>query len=540
MSAYASRVTVTSETYAANRQDMLALIDRLNALNGRAVAASERRKPRFDERGQLTPRERLARLLDPGMPFLEIGNMAGYLGDTDDPEKTVPGGSNICGIGFVSGVRVVVTVDDSGINAGAITKGGGGRFRRCQRIALKQKLPFIHLVESAGANLLKYRVESWVEGGRLFGNLALLSAAGIPTFTVLHGASTAGGAYMPGLSDYVVAVKGRGKAFLAGPALLKAATGEVASEAELGGAEMHASVSGLAEYLAEDDGDALEITRTLVSRLDWNAHCPSHPPRQVRRPVHAADQIAGIVPVDYRKPYDVREVWARIVDGSEILDFKPDYGSTTICANAEVFGQACGLIGNNGPIDTDGATKAAQFIQLCDQAMIPLVFFQNITGYMVGTDHERAGMIKHGSKMIQAVQNTRVTRITFMIGASFGAGNYGMCGQGYDPDFVFGWPNALSGVMGGEQAAKTMTQVMESVALRKGVDVDRAALDAQEKQLIDHFDSQSDAFYTSGLLLDDGLIDPRDTRKVLGFALETCWEGRNRQVSPNSFGVARM
>jgi geranyl-CoA carboxylase beta subunit len=540
MSAYASRVNVTSESYAANRKDMLALIDRLNALNGRAVAASERRKPRFDERGQLTPRERLARLLDPGMPFLEIGNMAGYLGDTDDPEKTVPGGSNICGIGFVSGVRVVVTVDDSGINAGAITKGGGGRFRRCQRIAQQQKLPFIHLVESAGANLLNYRVEGWVEGGRLFGNLALLSAAGIPTFTVLHGASTAGGAYMPGLSDYVVAVKGRGKAFLAGPALLKAATGEIASEADLGGAEMHASVSGLAEYLAEDDGDALAIARALVSRLDWNANCPSHPPRQIRRPVYAADEIAGIVPVDYRKPYDVREVWARIVDGSEILDFKPDYGVATICANAEVFGQACGLIGNNGPIDTDGATKAAQFIQLCDQAQIPLVFFQNITGYMVGTDHERAGMIKHGSKMIQAVQNARVTRITFMIGASFGAGNYGMCGQGYDPDFVFGWPNALSGVMGGEQAAKTMTQVMEAAAERKGVDVDRAALEAQEKRLIHHFDSQSDAFYTSGLLLDDGLIDPRDTRKVLGFALETCWEARNRQVSPNSFGVARM
>lgn len=519
---------------------MLALVARLEELNTRAVATSEKRKARFDERGQLTPRERLSRLLDPGLPFLEIGNMAGYRLDTKDETKSVPGGSVIAGIGFVSGARVAIVVDDSGINAGAMTQGGGYRLRRMQEIALAKKLPFIHLVESAGADLMRYTVEGFVQGGGLFANLARLSAAGVPVITVLHGASTAGGAYMPGLSDYVVAIKGRGKAFLAGPALLKAATGEVATEEELGGAEMHASVSGLAEYLAEDDGHGLLIAREVVARLQWNARCQKRPNTSAREPEYDADEIAGLVPLDYRKPYDVREVVARLVDGSQILDFKPAYGISTVCLQAEVYGQAVGILGNNGPIDPDGATKAAQFMQLCDQAQIPLVFLQNTTGYLVGTQYERAGMIKHGSKMIQAVTNVSVPRLTFMIGASFGAGNYGMCGRGYDPDFVFSWPNAKTGVMGGAQAARTMEQVMKAGAARRGVALDEAQMKAQEAMLTQHFDGQSDAFYTSGHMLDDGLIDPRDTRKVLGFLLETCWETRHRAVTPNSFGIARM
>jgi geranyl-CoA carboxylase beta subunit len=322
--------------------------------------------------------------------------------------------------------------------------------------------------------------------------------------------------------------------------LLKAATGEVASEEELGGAEMHATVSGLAEYLAEDDAHGLLIAREVVARLQWNTRCPVLRPRDAAAPAYDPDEIAGIVPLDYRKPYDVREVVARLVDGSDILDFKPLYGVSTVCLQAEVHGHAVGLIGNNGPIDPDGATKAAQFLQLCDQAGIPLVFLQNTTGYLVGKAYERAGMIKHGSKMIQAVTNVSVPRLTFMIGASFGAGNYGMCGRGYDPDFVFTWPNARTGVMGGEQAARTMTQVMQSGAARKGVTLDAAQMKAQEAMLIQHFDGQSDAFYTSGHMLDDGLIDPRDSRKVLGFLLETCWEARHRNLTPNSFGIARM
>ncbi len=540
MPRFVSKVSTLSEAFKTNRTEMLALTTKLGELNHRAFHESEKRKPRFDERGQLTPRERLSRLLDPGLAFLEIGNMAGYLLDTDDQERSVPGGSVIAGIGFVAGARVVIVIDDSGINAGAMTQAGGYRLRRCQEIALAKKLPFIHLVESAGANLMKYTVEGFVAGGGLFANLARLSAAGIPVITVLHGASTAGGAYMPGLSDYVVAIRGRGKAFLAGPALLKAATGEVASEEELGGAEMHASVSGLAEYLAEDDGHGLIIAREVVARLQWNARCPRRENPMAAEPQYDSDEIAGIVPLDYRKPYDVREVVARVVDGSEFLDFKPVYGASTVCLQAEVYGHGFGLLGNNGPIDPDGATKATQFMQLCDQAQIPLVFFQNTTGYLVGAQYERAGMIKHGSKMIQAVTNVSVPRLTFMIGASFGAGNYGMCGRGYNPDFVFSWPNTKTGVMGGAQAARTMSQVMMAGAERRGAAMDAAQMKAQEAMLTQHFDGQSDAFYTSGRMLDDGLIDPRDTRKVLGFLLDTCWEGSHRKAAPNSFGIARM
>lgn len=540
MPRFVSKISTVSDSFKSNRSDMLALATRLEELNGRSFRESEKRKARFDERGQLTPRERLSRLLDPGMPFLEIGNMAGYLLASKDPEKSVPGGSVIAGIGFVSGTRVAIVVDDSGINAGAMTQAGGFRLRRCQEIALAKKLPFIHLVESAGADLMKYTVEGFVSGGGLFANLARLSAAGMPVVTVLHGASTAGGAYMPGLSDYVVAIRGRGKAFLAGPALLKAATGEVATEEDLGGADMHATVSGLAEYLAENDGHGLLIAREIVGRLQWNARCSKPYAPKFVEPHYDPDEIAGLVPLDYRKPYDVREVVARVADDSAFLDFKPGYGVSTVCLQAEVYGQAFGLLGNNGPIDPDGATKAGQFMQLCDQAQIPLVFFQNTTGYLVGTQYERAGMIKHGSKMIQAVTNVSVPRLTFMIGASFGAGNYGMCGRGYDPDFVFSWPNTKTGVMGGAQAARTMSQVMMAGAARRGAALDDDQIKAQEAMLTHHFDSQSDAFYTSGHMLDDGLIDPRDTRKVLGFLLETCWEARHRSVSPNSFGVARM
>lgn len=540
MSVFASKIATQSESFQSNRADMLALVERLGELNGRGRARSERRRERFRSRGQLTPRERLARLLDPGMPFLSIGNLAGYLLDTDDETKSQPGGNAIAGIGFIRGVRSMIVVNDSGIQAGALTAATGFRIRRAQQIALEQKLPFVHLVESAGANLMEYTVEGFLEGGRLFANLARLSAAGLPVVTILNGSSTAGGAYMPGLSDYVVGVKGRGRAFLAGPPLLKAATGEIATEEELGGAEMHADVSGLVEYLADDDGHAALLAREVLARLDWNGACPRRDPGEFREPRYDPDEIAGVVPIDYRKPYDVREVVARIVDDSDFLDFKPRYGVSTVCIQAEVYGHAIGIVGNNGPIDPDGATKCAQFLQLCDQSDVPVVFLQNTTGYLVGRQYERGGMIKHGSKMIQAVTNIEVPRLTFMIGASFGAGNYGMCGRGYDPDFLYTWPNAATGVMGGDQAAKTMSIVMAGAAEARGQDVDKEMLAQQEVMLAHHFDSQSDAFYTSGHLLDDGMIDPRDTRRTLGFLLDTVWEARRRTVRPNSFGVARM
>jgi geranyl-CoA carboxylase beta subunit len=540
MPVFQSRIIPSSAGFQKNRADMLLLVDKLAELNARAPALSARRKPRFEERGQLLPRERLARLLDPGMPWLQISNIAGYLLDTADEAKSIAGSTIFAGIGFIRGVRCVVVVDDSGIQAGAMTAAGTYRLKRAQEIALKQNMPFVHLVESAGGDLLNYKVEGFVAGGAIFANLARLSAKGLPSVALLHGSSTAGGAYMPGLSDYVVAVKGRGRAFLAGPPLLKAATGEIATEEELGGAEMHADTSGLVEYLAEDDAEACLIGREVVGRLGWNRHCPPPPARSFSEPTLDPDEIAGIVPVDYRTPYDAREVVARIVDGSNFSDFKPGYGVSTVCIQAEVMGHPVGIVTNNGPIDPAGATKVAQFLQLLDQAGTPAVFLQNTTGYLVGKNYEQGGMIKHGSKMIQAVTNISVPRITFMIGASYGAGNYGMCGRGYDPDFVYTWPNASTGVMGGEQAAKVMTIVAEGQAKAAGAAPDRAMLKKQEDRLTDIFNSQAGAFYTSGHLMDDGMIDPRETRRTLGFLLGTVWEGRAREVRPNSFGVGRM
>ncbi|MEE4145387.1 MAG: carboxyl transferase domain-containing protein [Halieaceae bacterium] len=540
MTVFNSKINPKSEGFRRNREEMLAHIEHLQRLNARGAMISEQRRPRFEARGQLTPRERLARLLDPGMPFLAIGNIAGYLLDNPDPEKSIPGSTIIAGIGFISGVRCVVVVDDSGIQAGSLTTAGGYRLTRAEVIALEQKLPFVHLVESAGGDLLNYTVEGFCNGGALFGNLARLSKAGIPVISILHGSSTAGGAYMPGLSDYVIAVKGNGRAFLAGPPLLKAATGEVATEEELGGAEMHASISGLAEYLAENDGQAVQMCRELLHRLQWNKDCETPRRRSYCEPVYDPDELAGVIPCDYRNPYDMRELVARVVDGSDFMDFKPRYGAATVCIQADIFGLPCGIIGNNGPIDPAGATKATQFLQLCDQANIPVLFLQNTTGYIVGTKSEQAGMIKHGSKMIQAVRNLEVPRITLMTGASFGAGNYGMCGRAYEPDFLYTFPNARTGVMGGEQAAKTMSMVARGKAAASGKAPDEKALAQQEAYLANIFDSQSGAFYTSGHLLDDGMIDPRDSRKTLGFLLETVWETRHRSVRPNSFGIARM
>jgi geranyl-CoA carboxylase beta subunit len=540
MKPFETRIDVGSPDFAGNRADMLALVERLHALRQRAEALSEARRPRFEERGQLTPRERVSHLLDPGLPFLELYGLAGYRVDDADPETSVPGANAIAGIGFVEGVRCMVVADDSGINAGAATSSTLQKVRGCMDTALRMRLPFVHLVESAGANLLQYEVEVWARGGGLYYRLARLSAAGIPTITVLHGPSTAGGAYMPGMSDYVIGVKGRGRAALAGAALLQAATGEVADEEALGGSEMHASRTGLVEYLAEDDTHALQLARDVVAGLQWHRRCAARHPEDVRPPRYDADELAGVVPVDNSRPYDVRELVARVVDSSSFEDFKPRYGASTVCLTAAVRGYACGVIGNNGPIDPDGAVKAAQFIQLCDQADRPLVFLNNTTGYMVGTACEQAGMIKHGSKMIQAVSNVRVPRITLYVGASFGAGNYGMCGVGFEPDFLFAWPNSTTGVMGGIQAARTMSQVARVAAKRRGQAIDEAAVTEREAGVVALFDGQSDAFYTSGRVLDQGVIDPRDTRRVLSFALETCVEARLTTLRPNSFGVARM
>ncbi|NYT62492.1 acyl-CoA carboxylase subunit beta [Alcaligenaceae bacterium] len=532
-----TRINTTDTSYDEQRRGMLALVDQLHSLEQRTRDASTKAKPKFDKRGQLLPRERIARLLDTGAPFLELGNMAGYCADGEDPASSVPGGGQIAGIGFVSGVRCVVAASDSAINAGAYVDAGSKKLLRAQEIALQNRLPFIHLVESAGANLRTYRVERFIRGGSLFYNLARLSAAGLPVITVVHGSSTAGGAYMPGLSDYVVMVRDRARAFLAGPPLLKAATGEIATDEELGGADLHARISGLAEYVGEDDAHALAIARDIVAALDWK---PSTPARTSRPPALDIDELAGVMPLDVKKPIDMQEIIARFVDDSAWLPFKSDYGFTTLCGHARIEGHSIGIITNNGPIDPAGATKAAQFIQLCNQSGTPILFLQNTTGFIVGRMSEEAGMIKHGSKMIQALSNSQVPHITLYCGASFGAGNYGMCGQSFRPRFSFSWPNAKTAVMGGEQAAMTMDIVARQQAEKRGRTVNEAALTAQKNEIIANFDSQSSAFITSGLMLDDGVIDPRNTRAVLAFVLATVRESQERQLQPVQFGVARF
>jgi geranyl-CoA carboxylase beta subunit len=535
MPAIHSKLNPSGEAFQRNRARMLALIAQLRSLEARASDASAKARPLFDKRGQLLPRERIARLLDPGAPWLELSSIAGFCRDNPDPDKSIPGGGMLSGIGYVNGVRSMVVASDSGIDAGAIQAMGREKLLRAQELSLENKLPFVHLVESAGANLLKYKVEGFIHGGSIFRNLARLSAAGIPVVTIVHGSSTAGGAYMPGLSDYVIMVRGRAKAFLAGPPLLKAATGEIATDEELGGAVMHTHVSGLGEYLAEDDADGIRYAREVLAHLGWKT--AALPGGKVPR--HAADELLGVMPEDYRKPVDMREVIARFADDSDFLDFKHDYGMATVCGHAAVQGMPVGIITNNGPLDPAGANKATHFIQTCCQAGLPILYLQNTTGYIVGKASEEAGMIKHGSKMIQAVSNANVPQITLMCGASFGAGNYGMCGRGYAPRFLFSWPNTQTAVMGAEQAALTMAIVMEAGAKRKGQEPDHVAIDALQRKIIDNFQSQSSAFVTSSLMLDDGIIDPRDTRNVLGFALSICKDGDSRTLRPVQFGVAR-
>jgi len=538
MAVIESTISPTSDTFRHNRDGMLALIERVRGFEQRTAAASAKSRARFEKRGQLLPRERLALLLDPGAPFLELASLAGLGLDTPDLDMSVPGGGVVGGIGFVSGVRVMINASDSGIDAGALQPMGIAKQLRMQELALENKLPYVQLVESAGANLMTYRVEEFVTGGSLFRNIARLSAAGLPVVTVTHGSSTAGGAYQTGLSDYIIMVRGRSRAFLAGPPLLKAATGEIASEEELGGAVMHTSISGLGDYLAEDDRDAIRLAREILAGIDWDRDMPARPERAFKPPRYDAEELLGIMAMDHKRPVDMKQVIARIADDSQFLEFGEDYGSATVTGHIRIEGMPVGVITNNGPIDPAGATKATHFIQACCQSRTPLLYLNNTTGFMVGKAYEEAGMIKHGSKMIQAVTNATVPQITIYCGASFGAGNYGMCGRGFHPRFCFSWPNAKTAVMGGEQAAKTMSIVTEAAMKRKG-DVDHARLEDMERRIIDHFDSQMSVFTTSARLLDDGVIDPRDTRAVLSEVLSICRDAELRKPQAMQFSVAR-
>jgi geranyl-CoA carboxylase beta subunit len=525
-----------STAFTANVARMTERLNEVRALEQKVRDESASKRDKFEKRGQLLPRERVARLIDRGSDFIEFATLAGLGMHDDDGVKSVLGGGAIIGIGTVSGKRCVVMASDSAIKGGTIPPMGLKKSLRAQEIARDNRLPLLYLVESGGANLI-YQSEIFIEGGRSFANQARLSAAGIPQIAIVHGASTAGGAYLPGLSDYVILVRGRSSIYLAGPPLVKAAIGEDVDEESLGGAETHASNTGLGEYLCENDAHAIAVAREVLDKLNWEAALQA---RDAPAPRYATDELMGLVPADDREQYDVREVIARLVDASDFLEFKASYATDTICGHARLCGHTVGILGNNGPIQPNGSVKAAQFIQLCDQSNTPLIFLQNTTGYMVGSVAERAGAIKHGSKMIQAVANARVPKLTIVLGGSYGAGNYGMCGRGFDPRFIFSWPSARTAVMGAAQAAKVMEIVGRSKLERAGQPANEAALAAMSEGLRLRLEKESSVLFGTARMWDDGIIDPRDTRRVLGLCLDVITEGATRSLHPNTFGVARL
>ena len=533
-----SQIDTHSAEFQENSEAMQACIDEFRAVEQKVIDKANESKEKIHKRGKLLPRERLRLLLDRGAPFLEICPLAGYKMH-DDKDGSMAGGGVISGIGYVEGVRCLIMASNSAIKGGTISPAGLDKSLRLQQIAKENKLPIVTLAESGGANL-NYATDIFVQGARGFANQARLSAAGIPQVTLVHGNATAGGAYQPGLSDYNIVVKDKAKMFLAGPPLLKAATGEVATDEELGGAEMHASVAGTAEYMAEDDSDGIRIAREVVRSIPWNEQLPPKKASQWKEPLYSPKELIGVVPSDSKRPYDVREVIARIADGSEFLDFKPLFDNQTVCGHINIEGHACGIIGNNGPITPKGAAKAAQFIQLCEQSNTAILFFHNTTGFMVGTDSEQNGVIKHGSKMLQAVANATVPKLTVVIGGSYGAGNYAMCGRGLDPRFIFAWPNSRTAVMGGAQAGKVLRIVTEEKHAKMGKEADPKMLDVMEQATAQKLDAGSMPLYGTARLWDDGLIDPRDTRSILAYLLDICAEATERPLRPTRFGVPRL
>jgi acetyl-CoA carboxylase carboxyltransferase component len=503
----------SSPEFAVNREAMLAKLADLDAEHAKAVAGGgEKYVARHHQRGKLLARERIELLLDPGAPFLELSPLAAW--GSDFPV----GASIVTGIGVVSGVECMITASDPTVRGGASNPWTLRKILRANEIALENRLPVIGLVESGGADLPTQK-EIFIPGGQMFRDLTRLSAAGIPSIALVFGNSTAGGAYIPGMSDYVVMVKERAKVFLAGPPLVKMATGEESDDESLGGAEMHARRSGLADYVAVDEHDAIRLGRQIVGRLNWRKLGPSPKPDPAP-PRYDEEDLLGLVPADLKVPFDPREVIARVVDGSDFDEFKPLYGSSLVTGWAQLHGYPIGILANaRGVLFSEEAQKAAQFIQLANRADTPLLFLQNTTGYMVGKDYEQAGIIKHGALMINAVSNSRVPHLTVTMGASYGAGNYGMCGRAYGPRFLFTWPNAKSAVMGPAQLAGVLSIVARQAAEGRGQPYDEEA-DTQMRAYVEgQIEAESLAPFLSGRLYDDGIIDPRDTRTVLGIAL---------------------
>jgi len=508
-----------SERFAANADAHRALVAELNAkLAAARLGGSEKSRARHVERGKLLPRDRVDALVDPSSPFLELSPLAAN-GLYDDQ---APAAGIITGIGRVAGRECVIVANDATVKGGTYFPTTVKKHLRAQEVALHNRLPCLYLVDSGGAFLPK-QDEVFPDRdhfGRIFYHQAQLSAQGVPQIAAVLGSCTAGGAYVPAMSDEAVIVRNQGTIFLGGPPLVKAATGEVVTAEDLGGGDLHARTSGVVDHLADDDADALRIVRSIVST--FGPRTPSPWDRiPTEQPAVDPAELYGVVPTDPRIPYDVREVIARVVDGSRFAEFKPDYGTTLVTGFAHVHGHPVGIVANNGVLFSESAMKGAHFIELCDQRGIPLVFLQNITGFMVGREYEAGGIAKHGAKMVTAVATTRVPKLTVVIGGSFGAGNYAMCGRAYSPRFLFMWPNARISVMGGEQAATVLSTVGTS---------DPDAIRAQ-------YETQGHPYYSTARLWDDGVIDPADTRTVLGLSLSVA---ANAPLPEPAFGVFRM
>lgn len=506
-----SFVDTKSESYRSNYAANLASVHRLKEeLKKSTLGGGEQYTKRHIARGKLLPRERIEMLLDEGSYFLEIAPLAGVA-----MENEFTGAGVIGGIGLVSGRQCFIIANESTVKGGAVSEIGQRKNARLAEIVAVNHLPSISLVESAGADLpVQHKI--FVPGGAGFKEITRRSKNRIPSISVVFGNSTAGGAYLPGMSDYVVMVKRQAQVFLGGPPLVKMATGEIVDEESLGGAEMHSKLSGLSDYLAEDELDGLRIAREIVAHLR-----PSiQPNRQMsEEPLYPADELLGVVSADVRVPFDAKEVIARIADGSRFEEFKPLYGSTLITGWARVHGFLVGVLANNGVLLSESAGKGAQFIALCNQQNIPLIFLQNITGFMVGRSYEEQGIIRNGAKLINAVSNSTVPAITVMIGSSYGAGNYAMCGRAYDPRFVFTWPNHRIAVMGGQQLAGVMDIIKREAAARAKVEFDEAKAAAAKQLLEAQIEKESDPYFATARLWDDGIIDPRETRTVLAIAL---------------------
>lgn len=526
-----STVDRQSSAYQSNYAAMVAAVERLRGeLRRSTEGGGEKYVRRHIERGKLLPRQRIEMLLDESSYFLEIAPLAGI-----GIENESPGAGVVGGIGLVCGHECLVTANEATLKGGATSEAGLWKNGRLADIARVNRLPSILLVESAGADL-PVQSKIFVPGGRGFREITRRSKERIPTISVVFGSSTAGGAYLPGMSDYVVMVKKQAQVFLAGPPLVKMATGEISNEESLGGAEMHSRISGLSDYLAEDELDAVRIAREIVSH--FNRKKPEPPNlRPVREPVYDPDELLGIASTDVRVPFEIRDVIARIVDGSEFQEFKPEYGTTLVTGFAHIHGYPIGILGNNGVLMSDSSGKGAQFIQLCNQQDIPLLFLQNITGFMVGRKYEEEGIIRNGAKLINAVSNSTVPAITIMVGGSYGAGNYAMCGRAYDPRFLFTWPNHRIAVMGAQQLSGVMDIIKREAAIKAGQQIDETKLELGRKMLEEQIQRESDCYFATARLWDDGIIDPRDTRTVIAIALSAAY---NAPVSGTmEFGVFR-